>query len=123
MNVALVAILLILAPLSMSAPTEVPVVEEFHNAMMNSYNTSDGMMFNTEDKDVVDALNVTSDTVTVWNGHRVIVYDIIHDSNRFLSQVEYNCDDYDNDDDGTLPRARSTLMPTSSWSTRSTSTL
>ena len=57
------AILLILAPLSMSAPTEVPVVEEFHNAMMNSYNNSDGMMFNTEDKDVVDALNVTSDTV------------------------------------------------------------
>ena len=63
MDVALVAILLILAPLSMSAPTEVPVVEEFHNAMMNSYNNSDGMMFNTEDKDVVDALNVTSDTV------------------------------------------------------------
>ena len=55
----------ILAPPSMSAPTEVPAaVEEFHQAMMNSYNTSaNGMIFNTEDKDVVDALNVTSDTV------------------------------------------------------------
>ena len=33
---------------------------------------------------------VTDDTVTVWNGHRVVVYDIMHDTNRFLSQGAFN---------------------------------
>ena len=33
---------------------------------------------------------VTEDTVTVWNGHRVAVYDIIHDTNRFLAQGAFN---------------------------------
>ena len=54
--------LLFLVPISMSAPTEVPVVEEFHKAMMNSYNPTDNNVF-TEDKEVVEVLNVTSDTV------------------------------------------------------------
>ena len=35
----------------------------------------------------VRGIFVTGDNVIVWNGHRVLVYDIIHDSNRFLSQV------------------------------------
>ena len=33
---------------------------------------------------------VTEDTITVWNGHRVVVYDILHDTNRFLSQGAFN---------------------------------
>ena len=38
----------------------------------------------------VRGVYVTEDTVTVWNGHRVAVYDIIHDTNRFLSQGAFN---------------------------------
>ena len=55
--------ILFLVPISMSAPIEVPVVQEFNKAMMNSYNTTDNNNIFTEDKEVVEALNVTSDTV------------------------------------------------------------
>ena len=30
------------------------------------------------------------DNVIVWNGHRVMVYDILHDTNRFLNQGAFN---------------------------------
>ena len=38
----------------------------------------------------VRGIFVTGDTIIVWNGHRVIVYDILHDTNRFLSQGAFN---------------------------------
>ena len=47
---------LLLVTLAMAAPVEVPAVEEFHEAMMNS-------TFNPKVLDVVDELNVTSDTI------------------------------------------------------------
>ena len=51
---------LLLVTLAAAAPVEVPAVEEFHDAMMNSYTTE---TFNPRVFDVIDELNVTSDTV------------------------------------------------------------
>ena len=38
----------------------------------------------------VRGIFVTAENVVVWNGHRVVVYDILHDSNRFLNQGAFN---------------------------------
>ena len=51
---------LLLVTLAVAAPVEVPAAEEFHEAMMNSDTTE---TFNPRVLDVVDELNVTSDTV------------------------------------------------------------
>ena len=51
---------LLLVTLAVAAPVEVPAAEEFHEAMMNSDTTE---TFNPKVLDVVDELNVTSDTI------------------------------------------------------------
>ena len=51
---------LLLVTLAAAAPVEVPPAEEFHEAMMNSDTTE---TFNPRVLDVVDELNVTSDTI------------------------------------------------------------
>ena len=51
---------LLLVTLAVAAPVEVPAAEEFHEAMMNSDTTE---TFNPRVLDVVDELNVTSDTI------------------------------------------------------------
>ena len=51
---------LLLVTLAVAAPVEVPAAEEFHEAMMNSDTTE---TFNPGVLDVVDELNVTSDTI------------------------------------------------------------
>ena len=38
----------------------------------------------------VRGIFVTAENVVVWNGHRVVVYDILHDTNRFLNQGAFN---------------------------------
>ena len=64
----------------MSAPTEVPVVEEFHKAMMNSYNTSADGMLNNEVKNVVDALNVLGPICGCWCCKRIAKWWRLHPS-------------------------------------------
>ena len=51
---------LLLVTLAMAAPVEVPAVEEFHEAIMNSDTTETS---NPRVLDVVDELNVTADTI------------------------------------------------------------
>lgn len=53
--------ILFLAPLAAPAPVEVPVVQQFHEDMINSDNATE--IFNARVLDVVEELNVTSDTV------------------------------------------------------------
>ena len=38
----------------------------------------------------VRGIFVTGENIVVWNGHRVMVYDILHDTNRFLNQGSFN---------------------------------
>ena len=55
--------ILMLARLASTAPVEVPVVEEFHKAMTNWDSDNIIDILNTEARNVVEELNVTSDTV------------------------------------------------------------
>ena len=53
--------ILLLVPMAVAAPVEVPVAEEFHEAMMSTNNTTE--TFNPRGLDVVDELDVTGDTI------------------------------------------------------------